>query len=36
MDNKIIFSMVRVSKIHKPNKTVLKVTPLFPKPPATS
>jgi ATP-binding cassette ChvD family protein len=24
MDNKIIFSMVRVSKIHKPNKTVLK------------
>jgi len=23
-DNKIIFSMVRVSKIHKPNKTVLK------------
>ncbi len=24
IDNKIIFSMVRVSKIHKPNKTVLK------------
>ena len=24
MDNKIIFSMVRVSKIHKPSKTVLK------------
>ncbi|MCB2205871.1 energy-dependent translational throttle protein EttA [bacterium] len=24
MDNKIIFSMVRVSKIHKPNRTVLK------------
>src|SRR5512133_979625 len=23
IDNKIIFSMVRVSKIHKPNKTVL-------------